>query len=165
MREALAYGVIGAAFAGTLMGAAMKPASGSFEREVHGPRLLSYDERTRDLTGGGQAGLAAYGGAIPDYVLGSDWTEPVAYDLDAEIYYAELYGQAAMEPVPEPVSAPVPVEPREYATPKIRVSYPPQISAPQPAPKGAPRDAGHVAPTRLVEGPPPVSEALPSGSG
>jgi len=161
MREALAYGVITAAFAGTLAGAAMKPASGSFEREVLGPRLLSHPGYEREVTGAAHAEFAAYGGDIPDYVLGSDWTEPVAYDLDAEIYYAELYGEAAMEPfpepLPEPVAEPVPARHRDYAPPTIRVRYPPQI----PAPKAD----GHVAPTQIVAAPPPISEALPSGSG
>ncbi|HEX6866087.1 MAG TPA: hypothetical protein VF122_02535, partial [Caulobacteraceae bacterium] len=95
------------------------------------------------------AGLAAYEGDIPEYVLGTDSTRPMVYDL---AYYdpyadADLYVQAEAPPEPAPVA-----EETDFAAP-VKVSYPPQV--PRPA---APRvstpaegDVERVVPTVLVE--------------
>lgn len=125
--KSLFSGIGLAALAGMLMGAAMKPQLDLNDRPA-GPQVFAGWSATRS-TGPFDDGptFAAYGGEIPDYVLGTDMQRAVAWDhaepppvddvpvvlAAAAVIEAEPVGPAAStdattapEPEPEPVTYP-----------------------------------------------------------
>ncbi len=155
MRDAFAYGVLTAAFAGVLTGAAMKPASGAFDPEVLGPamQLSNGSRETVSNAYDGQPGLAAYKGEIPDYVLGTDSARPLVYELA----YYDSGPHADAAPGPEPAAGDA-----GFAAP-VKVSYPPPVPRPASPEVSAPAedDIERVTPTLLVE----AAAAKPDASG
>lgn len=121
--KSLFSGIGLAALAGMLMGAAMKPQLDLDDRPA-GPQVFAGWSATRS-TGPFDDGptFAAYGGEIPDYVLGTDMQQAVAWDHAApppedeavmvmaaaaviETAPARLENPMAPSPAPEPVTYP-----------------------------------------------------------
>ena len=116
--NALAYSIVTASVAGLLAGFAMKPGGALADRPI-GPQILISGASNRVIDEDGwyaQARLASYDGQTPEYVLGTDWTQPPAYD----VAYADEAAPA------EAVQETVADEPGDFAAP-VKVSSPPQI--------------------------------------
>ena len=117
--NALAYSIVTASVAGLLAGFAMKPGDALADRPV-GPQILMSGASNRVINDDGwyaQARLAGYNGQTPEYVLGTDWTQPPAYDLA----YADE--TAPIEAVQETVAD----EPGDFAAP-VKVSSPQPVA-------------------------------------
>ena len=128
-------GIAVAAASGLLMGGAFKPTLTYGEGPL-GPQLLLAPSGERQETFSGGASFASYDGEVPDYVLGTDWTEANAplYDTAAYAYEDEFATPAPVETAYEPVV----VRPPE----PIRVAY----AAPEPV--AYPSTHGGVVPVR-----------------
>jgi hypothetical protein len=70
----LAAGAAAAVVAGVLMGAVMKPDFG--QERVLGPQFFAADGGVHQASYRPDPGVSVYGGRIPDYVIGTDWTRP-----------------------------------------------------------------------------------------
>jgi hypothetical protein len=117
--NALAYSIVTASVAGLLAGFAMKPGNALADRPI-GPQILISGASNRVINEDGwyaQARLASYNGQTPEYVLGTDWTQPPAYD----VAYAEETAPA------EAVQETVADEPGDFAAP-VKVSAPPAVA-------------------------------------
>jgi len=93
--NALAYSIVTASVAGLLAGVAMKPGGALADRPI-GPQILISGANNRVINADGWYAapqLTSYNGQVPQYVLGTDWTQPPTYD----VAYAEALPQA--EPV------------------------------------------------------------------
>ncbi|WP_374468666.1 hypothetical protein [Phenylobacterium sp.] len=103
----LLSGVGIAAVAGLLLGGAMKPDLRGDERP-EGPQIFAGWSGARS-TGPFDDGmtLTYWQGKLPDYVVGTDWKQAIAWQEAPEIIEAEPYDGSAFD-VPEP-------EPAEYA--------------------------------------------------
>jgi hypothetical protein len=105
--NALAYSILTASVAGLLAGFAMKPGGALADRPI-GPQILISGASNRVINEDGryaQARLASYNGQTPEYVLGTDWTQPPAYDV--------AYADPAAEPVLETAAA----DPGDFVAP------------------------------------------------
>jgi hypothetical protein len=131
VRQAFYYSIASAAVAGLLFGGVMKLGPDALA-ETGGPRMLITGTGQRVIApeyGSGGVLFASRNGEIPEYVIGTDWTQPMDVMLAGDVYgydYAEAdYGYA--EPAPEPApqidhaafAAPV-----KISSPPKRVSYP-----------------------------------------
>jgi hypothetical protein len=106
--KSLFSGIAMASVAGLLLGGAMKPDLGYGDRP-EGPQLFAGWSGVRGETGPFDDGAswAAYGGQIPDYVVGTDWrtasTWPkdlVAYEpQDPPNYYEKALAERPQHPV------------------------------------------------------------------
>jgi hypothetical protein len=107
--NALAYSIVTASAAGLLMGFAMKPGGALADRPI-GPQILISGANNRVIDNDGwyaDSGLGAYTGQVPEYVLGTDWTQPQTYD----VAYADVAPMAEATPVADdeaPASRPDP---------------------------------------------------------
>jgi hypothetical protein len=146
-----------AAVAGLLFGGAMKPNLRGDERP-EGPQIFTGWSGARS-TGPFDDGLtlAYWQGQIPDYVVGTDWKQQIAWREEPDVIEAVPYTDyiASDEEAPEPV---------QYAM--TRWDEPP------PEPVQFPSLAGGAAygPERLDAPPPPPSdeydaEAMPEATG
>jgi len=118
--NALAYSIVTASVAGLLAGVAMKPGNALADRPI-GPQILVSGANNRVINADGWYAapqLTGYNGQVPQYVLGTDWTQPPAYDVAA----TEQLPQA--EPVAE---VEVAQDDGDYVAP-VKVSSPPQIA-------------------------------------
>lgn len=151
-------GIAVAAASGLLMGAAFKP-SLTYGEGPLGPQLLLAPSGERHEAFGGGASFAAYGGEVPDYVLGTDWTEADAplYEAADNAYEDEI--------TPEPVeTADEPVA--------IRRPEPIRTAHAAPEPVAYPSTHGGIVPVRdtpemlasveLTSAPAPVEAAPPA---
>lgn len=128
-------GIAVAAASGLLMGGAFKP-SLTFGEGPLGPQLLLAPSGERQEPFGGGASFASYGGEVPDYVLGTDWTAQTA-----PLYETADYAYADEVAPPEPVETAY--EPVVVRRPEpIRVAY----AAPEPV--AYPSTHGGVVPVR-----------------
>lgn len=152
-------GIAVAAASGLLMGAAFKP-SLTYGEGPLGPQLLLAPSGERHEAFGGGASFAAYGGEVPDYVLGTDWTE-----ADAPLYEAADYAYEDEFATPEPVETTD--EPVVIRRPEpIRTAH----AAPEPV--AYPSTHGGIVPVRdtpemlasveLTSAPAPVEAAPPA---
>jgi hypothetical protein len=104
----IGIGVAAAAAAGVLLGAALKPTLAV--ADVGGPQQLLAAVGDRFETASYDKGTAAYEGALPSYVVGTDWAKASQSQV-APAHYAE---PALMTPEPE------------VATPEVAVYDSPQ---------------------------------------
>ncbi len=105
--NALAYSILTASVAGLLAGFAMKPGGALADRPI-GPQILISGASQRVIDNDGwyaDAPMGAYEGEIPQYVLGTDWTQPPAYDV--------AYADPAAEPVLDTAAA----DPGDFVAP------------------------------------------------
>jgi hypothetical protein len=138
--KSLFSGIGLAALAGMLMGAAMKPQLDLDDRPA-GPQVFAGWSATRS-TGPFDDGptFAAYGGEIPDYVLGTDMRRAVARDQaepPPEEEAPMVVAAAAVievEPVrsENPMEASPAPEPVTYPSLAGGVAYPSSVGAPTP---------------------------------
>ena len=166
MRQALYYSIASAAVAGFLFGGALKLGPNALA-ETGGPRMLITGTGKRVIApeyGSGGVLFASRNGEIPDYVIGTDWAQPVDFAPAADVYgyayeYAEAdYGYA--EPAPEPVPQ---VDHAAFAAP-VKISSPPKPVS-YPSIDGdvvGDRDEADTAFTEVVEAQEEDTEHLPS---
>ena len=147
-------GVSIAAVAGLLMGGAMYP--NLDEDKVGGPQIQMNGGGPRSDAAMSQASLSAYGGRVPDYVVGTDSLKPpqyevLAYNDRAEPQYADTGEAADVMAYEAPQAQPV----RYQDEPREATSYPSQhgnvaseidLPAP-PAPPAEGQDYGDDGPT------------------
>ena len=134
MKRALYYSIASAAFAGLLTGGVMKLGPDALADEG-GPQILisGAGNRVIDQTPGGRGALfTSNNGEIPEYVIGTDWTQP-QYVLASDVYaYEASYqepdaGYAPTAPAPDPnIDDAVFVAPVKISSPPKpkQVSYP-----------------------------------------
>ena len=131
MRQALYYSIASAAVAGLLFGGVMKLGPDALA-ETGGPRILVTGVGKRAVAPEYNSGgvlFASRNGEIPEYVIGTDWTQPVDFALAGDVYgyaydYAEAdYGYAEPEPAPQIDHAAF-AAPVKISSPPERVSYP-----------------------------------------
>jgi hypothetical protein len=103
----LATGAAAAVVAGVLMGAAMKPDFG--DDRVLGPQFFAADGGVHDASYRPDPGASVYGGRIPDYVIGTDWTRPRQ--------------AASATPSPEPREDPVIFTADDEPSPPMTMTY------------------------------------------
>jgi hypothetical protein len=143
----LLSGVGIAAVAGLLLGGAMKPDLRAEERP-EGPQIIAGWSGARS-TGPFDDGmtLTYWQGETPDYVVGTDWRQAMAWQESPEIIESEPWDESAFdaaEPAPEPAryamatweepAAPAPNYPSMdggVAYGADRVEAPPPVSAPE----------------------------------
>lgn len=89
-RRMLAAGAAAAVVAGVLCGAVLKPDLGA--DHTLGPQTISGDGGLHAATWRPDPGVSVYGGRVPDYVVGTDWTRP-----RREVAYAPAQEAAAHE--------------------------------------------------------------------
>lgn len=90
-----AIGAALAATVGVLLGASMQP---NLEAGAPtGPRTMIAGGGARVVPVLSDPGVAAYKGRVPDYVVGSDWTQPPALEPEPEL--VDDYEPVAYEPV------------------------------------------------------------------
>lgn len=131
--KALYYSVASACVAGLLTGGVMKLGPDALAERPTGPQILLAGAPNRVIDNDGwyaDAILTSYSGEIPEYVLGTDWTQPayiasVSYDHG---YEPVAYGDETARKVPPPAQPAVythPVRPKPDK-PKIAAapSYP-----------------------------------------
>ena len=130
MRQALYYSIASAAVAGFLFGGALKLGPNALA-ETGGPRMLITGTGKRVIApeyGSGGVLFASRNGEIPDYVIGTDWAQPVDFAPAADVYgYAYEYaeaddGYAEPEPAPEPAPQ---IDHAAFAAP-LKISSPPE---------------------------------------
>lgn len=112
--KALSYAIATAAFAGLLTGGAMKLGPDALADRPTGPQILISGASKRVIDTNGwyaDARLMSATGEVPEHVLGTDWTQPVSYDVAYE------------EPLP--VEEPY-VEQAAYEPPAVKVTNPPE---------------------------------------
>jgi hypothetical protein len=118
--NALAYSIVTASVAGLLAGVAMKPGNALADRPI-GPQILVSGANNRVINEDGWYAapqLAGYNGQVPQYVLGTDWTQPPTYNV------------AATEELPqaEPVAdVQVAQDDGDFVAP-VKVSSPPPVA-------------------------------------
>jgi hypothetical protein len=91
----MAYSILTPSVAGLLTGFALKPGGALADRPI-GPQILISGASQRVIDNDGwyaNASIGAYQGQIPEYVLGTDWTQPPSYDV--------AYADPAAEPIVE----------------------------------------------------------------
>jgi len=118
--NALAYSIMTAAAAGLLTGFAMKPGDALADRPI-GPQILVSGANNRVINADGWYAapqLANYDGQIPQYVLGTDWTQPPAYQA------ADVEELPQAEPVTD---VQVAQDDGDFVAP-IKVSSPPPVA-------------------------------------
>jgi hypothetical protein len=118
--KALSYAIATAALAGLLTGGVMKLGPDALADRPTGPQILISGASKRVIDANGwyaDARLISAGGEVPEYVLGTDWTQPVSYDV--------AYEEAVYDPLPaeEPY-----VEQAAYEPPAVKVSTPPEVT-------------------------------------
>jgi hypothetical protein len=86
--KTLYSGVAAACAAGLLMGAAMQPNLRG-PKDAEGPQMLTPPGGARAAYAAYEAGVAAYGANVPEYVLGTDWTRPRAWAPQVVAYRDE----------------------------------------------------------------------------
>ena len=133
MKQALYYSIASAAIAGLLTGGVMKLGPDALA-EMGGPQILIAGSGERVVTqdyGAGGALFTSRNGEIPEYVIGTDWSQQAGYVLTSDVYddgYSEAdYGYAPTAPAPDPnIDDAVFVAPVKISSPpKPRpVSYP-----------------------------------------
>jgi hypothetical protein len=117
-----------AAVAGLLTGGVMKLGPDTLADRPIGPQILVSGASKRVIDANGwyaDVQFAGYNGEVPEYVLGTDWTQPQVYDVAFE---DEAYSYTPAEELPDAqVEKAVLVEdtarPVEYAE-ATQVSYP-----------------------------------------
>ena len=133
MRQAFYYSIASAAVAGFLFGGALKLGPNALA-ETGGPRMLITGTGKRVIApeyGSGGVLFASRNGEIPDYVIGTDWAQPVDFAPAADVYgYAYEYaeaddGYAEPEPAPEPAPQ---IDHAAFAAP-VKISSPPKVKA------------------------------------
>lgn len=152
----LATGAAIASAAGVLMGATLKPNLDA--HDVAGPQIQMGGGGPRKLIAEYDPGVGAYVRAIPEYVIGTDWTRPhdvppqqaadAEYAADAGEYAGDVMAYEAQDTVPEVTRTAYVDEPRpspRYPSVSGNVDYEANLPAP-PAPPadldGEPADAG-----------------------
>ena len=131
MRQALYYSIASAAVAGFLFGGALKLGPNALA-ETGGPRMLITGTGKRVIApeyGSGGVLFASRNGEIPEYVIGTDWTQPVDLMAAVDVYgygydydYAEAEDGYA-EPAPEPAPQ---IDHAAFAAP-VKISSPPKV--------------------------------------
>lgn len=128
-------GIAVAAASGLLMGGAIKP-NLTYGEGPLGPQLLLAPSGERDEPFGGGVGFASYGGDVPDYVLGTDWTE-----ANSPLYETADYAYKDEFTAPEPVET-------AYAPVVVRRPEPIRVAYAAPEPVAYPSTHGGVVPVR-----------------
>lgn len=142
-------GVSIAAAAGLLMGAAMYPNLNA--ETIKGPQILTAGGGPRAETVMADAGVGAYAGHVPDYVIGTDALKPPQYQVLAYAERAEPETAAtgdqgdvmAYEAPPEVHPARWRDEPREpvrYPSQAGNTAYEVDLPAPPPPPAAGDED-------------------------
>ncbi|HEX6859889.1 MAG TPA: hypothetical protein VF138_06785 [Caulobacteraceae bacterium] len=94
-----------------------------------GPQILISGASARTIDNDGwysDVDMTSYSGEVPDYVLGTDWTRPVAYD-SGEAYVEYVSNVEETRKAPAPATPAVYTHPIKKPKPKpIQVSYPSQ---------------------------------------
>ncbi|MDO8799867.1 hypothetical protein [Phenylobacterium sp.] len=134
------YGMAIATVAGLILGGAAKPDL-RVMTDLDGPQLLAGQSGERLGPGFQQtASWTSYGGQVPDYVIGTDWTQP---DHPVEMAQAE----PQPEPEPERVS---------YADPPVRLAPVKYESEPAPPPSYPSMGGDILAGLQAAHAPPPL---------
>jgi hypothetical protein len=126
--NALAFSILTASVAGLLTGVAMKPGTALADRPI-GPQILVSGANNRVINADGWYAapqLTGYNDQVPQYVLGTDWTQPSTY----AVAYADELPQA--EPVADvEVTDEVQVARNDgdFVAP-VKVSSPPEVATP-----------------------------------
>ncbi|MGE5501358.1 MAG: hypothetical protein ACM3W4_05480 [Ignavibacteriales bacterium] len=106
--NALAYSIVTASVAGLLTGFAMKPGDALADRPI-GPQILISGANNRVIDNDGwyaDTQLANYNGQVPEYVLGTDWTQPRTYET--------AYSETTPAPITVETAA---ADPDDFAAP------------------------------------------------
>lgn len=133
MKQALYYSIASAALAGLLTGGVMKLGPDALAHDG-GPQILitGAGKRAIDQSPGGRGALfTSHNGEIPEYVIGTDWTQS-QYALGSDVYaydasYQEAESYAPTAPAPDPnIDDAVFVAPVKISSPPkpTQVSYP-----------------------------------------
>lgn len=141
MKQALYYSIASAAFAGLLTGGVMKLGPDALA-EHGGPQILITGSGKRVADQGyDRAGalFTSHNGQIPEYVVGTDWTQPQSV-MAGDVYAYDVYQQAAYDEAD---------------------SYAPTAPAPNPNID----DAVFVAPVKISSPPKPKPVSYPSVDG
>lgn len=160
----LYQGIAAAAVAGLLLGGTIKPQL----REISGPdgpQMLAGVSGQRVYRDGyGEADLASWTGAPPDYVIGTDWLQPPTYP-EVAAYEPPAYAYDDYSPDEAPPAEFAGPPPRELAD----LEAPPPYELADLERRQAPRipsldgdvlaGVGHPPPP-----PPPVEDAWPPGA-
>ncbi|WP_293899879.1 hypothetical protein [Phenylobacterium sp.] len=93
--KTLFQGVGVVAAAGLLLGAVCHPNLRG-ETVAEGPQMLLNGGGARGAASAGDAGLSAYGGRTPEYVIGTDWTRPRAEPAQAAAPDEERGGETVV---------------------------------------------------------------------
>ena len=139
-------GVAVAAASGLLLGAAMQP--NLDVGEVEGPQMLLAGGGPRAAYTTADAGVGVYKDRIPDYVFGTDWTQPPAEAFpeqaapaaDASVTDAAATEEPPAEPVRHVAWREAPYEPTVYPSMTGDTAYQAELPPPPPPPDEA--DAG-----------------------
>jgi hypothetical protein len=147
-----------AAVAGLLTGGVMKLGPNALADRPIGPQILVSGASKRVIDANGwyaDVQFAGYSGQVPDYVLGTDWTQPQVYDVAFE---DEGYSYTPAEEL-----APAQVEKAVLVEETARPAEPAQTEVSYPSVDGdilAGMHEGWTAPQVVqIDGP---SETLPS---
>ena len=92
--KTLFQGVAGVAASGLLLGALLHPTLSNVGDKPEGPQMLAAGGGPRGGVYTADPGVSAYGGRVPDYVTGVDWTRPL--HVDAEIPPEADQGEAVV---------------------------------------------------------------------
>ena len=103
MRQAFYYSIASAAVAGLLFGGVMKLGPDALA-ETGGPRILVTGVGKRAVAPEYNSGgvlFASRNGEIPEYVIGTDWTQPVDFALAGAVdFYGDPRVATAIERTP-----------------------------------------------------------------
>lgn len=139
--KTLLQGVAGVAACGLMLGAAMHPNLNVGDKPG-GPQMLLGGGGPRSAAAAGDAGVSAYAGRTPEYVIGTDWTRPRPMYVETTPVEAEqgetvVFASEDDLPPAEVAHASWRDEPRdEPAYPSARggAYYDANLPAPPPAP-------------------------------
>lgn len=123
MGKAIYYSVATAIVAGLLTGEAMRIGPDTLADRPIGPQILIAPSGERIDPHGWYAEPAGstHNGQFPEYVMGTDWAQPVVYDAPVETYEeaSAEYVQAEAEAFAAPVKISAPPEPTNVVYPSV----------------------------------------------
>lgn len=147
--KTLLQGAAVVAVAGLLMGAVAHPNLRG-EDEAAGPQMLMNGGGERGAQVISDPGVGVYGGRIPEYVVGTDWTRPRAepagtdatlsmdepmVDTGPAVVFADSDDPAQLR-MTRTTWQDAPRDPTTYPSARGGVSYEANLPAPPPAPEG-----------------------------
>lgn len=127
--RAVYVSIASACLAGIMTGGAMKLGPDALADRPIGPQILISGATNRTINNDGwysDVNLTSYTGEVPEYVLGTDWTRPVAYDGGDEAYVEYVSNVEEAQKAPAPATVAVYTHPVKKPQPPkaVKISYP-----------------------------------------